>query len=311
MAKLSAEKTEFLFYDLLRTLKFQLRTDFYKIYFTQTTLCVYALEIASIKKLVGAFDEQYQNGHVSKKDLLRLKASLFSLENEKLALDTQLIDAQSDFSQLLRLNGICPKVTVDEASLDSIKFGAFPLQNLIDTALCSRFDLKAAQADVAYNRQNVAFQKALAIPDLQAIAGWDKNGSYVHNYNYVGIQVNVPIFDRNQGSIKSALSSLQSSEFTCQNVQNQVVSDVSSAYYKAAQTDSLYKGLDKNFFTDFSTMREEVLKNYEKRNISLLEFLDFYDAFKQNAVQYYTLLNGRINAFEGINFSVGKNMINW
>ena len=214
-----------------------------------------------------------------------MKASLFSLENEKLALDTQLIDARSDFSQLLRLNGICPKVTVDEASLDSIKLNGFPLQSLIDTALCSRPDLKAAHADVAYNRQNVAFQKALAIPDLQAIAGWDKNGSYVHNYNYVGIQVNVPIFDRNQGSIKSALSLLQSSEYACQNAQCQVVSDVSIAYYKAAQSDSLYNGLDKNFFTDFSTMREEVLKNYEKRNISLLEFLDFYDAYKQNAVR--------------------------
>jgi cobalt-zinc-cadmium efflux system outer membrane protein len=311
MSKLSAQKTEFLFYDLLRTLKFQLRTDFYKIYFTQTTLCVYALEIASIKKLVGAFDEQYQNGHVSKKDLLRLKASLFSLENEKLALDTQLIDAQSDFSQLLRLNGTYPKVTVDEASLDSIKLGAFPLQNLLDLAQCSRYDFKAAQADVEYNRQNVAFQKALAIPDLQAIAGWDKNGSYVHNYTYVGIQVNVPIFDRNQGSIKSAFSSLQSSEYTCQTAHDQVVSDVSSAYYKAARADSLYKDLDKNFFNDFSALRKEVLRNYEKRNISLLEFLDFYDAYKQNAVQYYALQNGRINAFEGINFSVGKNMIGW
>jgi outer membrane protein, heavy metal efflux system len=311
LADLTAQKTEYLLFDLLRTLKYQLRGDFYKLYFTQEMLSVYTTEIESIDKLVAAFEEQYRNGHVSKRELLRLKASLFSLENEKLALDNQLVDTRADFILLLHLRASCPIAVADARSLDSAKVDDLALKDLIDTALCCRNDLKAAHADLQFNRINLDYQKALAIPDLQGIAGWDKNGSYVHNYNFLGIQVDVPFFNRNQGNIKSALAACQSSQYNYQGAQDVVISDVTSAYSKVLQCDKLYKQFDRGFNADFASMREEVLKNYKKRNLSLLEFLDFYDAYKQNAIQFSTLQDSRVNALEGINYSVGKNLIVW
>jgi cobalt-zinc-cadmium efflux system outer membrane protein len=56
-------------------------------------------------------------------------------------------------------------------------------------------------------------------------------------------------------------------------------------------------------------LNKEMLKNFEKKNISLIEFLDYYDAYKENAVQLNNLLYNRINAFENINFSLGKDII--
>jgi len=311
LAELTAQKTEYLFYDLLRTLKYQLRSNFYTLYFTQKTLAIYTKEIESLAKLIGAFDEQYQKGHVSKKELLRLKASLFLLQNEKLTLDNQLIDTRSDFSLLLRLSRVCPVAIANADSFDSLRIDSLRIENLEDTALLFRNDLKAACADVNYNKLNVEYQKSLAVSDFSLIGGWDKNGSYVHNYNYMGIQIDLPFFNRNQGNIKSAIASCQSSEYVYQNALDVVKNDVSAAYAKALQCDMLYKNVDKSFSADFSAMQEEVLKNYEKRNLSLLEFLDFYDAYKQNAIQYNTLRINRANAFEGINFSVGKNLIAW
>ena len=61
--------------------------------------------------------------------------------------------------------------------------------------------------------------------------------------------------------------------------------------------------------TDLETLNQEMLNNFEKKNISLIEFLDYYDAYKENAVQLNTLLYNRINAFENLNFSVGKDII--
>jgi len=52
-----------------------------------------------------------------------------------------------------------------------------------------------------------------------------------------------------------------------------------------------------------------MLKNFEKRNISLIEFLDYYDAYKTNAIQLNTLMYNRINSFENINFAVGKDIM--
>lgn len=309
LAELTAKKNEYLYYDLLRTLKYQLRSDFYKICFTQQVLSVYTMEIESIAKLIRAFDEQYTKGQVSKKDLLRLKASLFSLENERLPLDNQLVDARADLALLLRLDHACPVAQADPRSLDSISLRNVNEKDLIDTALLYRNDLKAAEADVNYSTLNAEYQKSLAIPDFQFVAGWDKNGSYVHNYNYCGILIDLPVFNRNQGNIKAAITSCQYSRYNYRMANDQVISDVSGALSKALQDDTLYKKLDRNFVADFSSLQDEMAVNYAKRNISLLEFLDFYDAYKQNAVQYITLQNNRVDAFEGVNFSVGKNII--
>lgn len=309
LADFTAQKTEYLFYDLLRTLKYQLRSDFYNLYFSQQSLSVYKKEIESLSKLVGVFENQYQKGYVSKKELLRLKASLFSLENEKLDLENQLTDTRSDFSLLLRLNNVYPLTEVNNNSIDSVDINNLNINSLIDTATEYRYDLKAAETDVKFSELNLSYQKVLAIPDLQLIAGWDKNGSYVHNYNYVGIQVGLPFFNRNQGNIKSAKYTYQSSQYLYQASRDIVANDIINAYSKALQNDKVYKQFDKKFNDDFASMQDEVLKNYEKRNISLLEFLDFYDAYKQNSILFNTLQFNRANAFENLNFSVGKNIV--
>jgi cobalt-zinc-cadmium efflux system outer membrane protein len=311
LAEITAQKTEYQFYDLLRTLKYQLRSDFYKIYFTQQTLAVYAKEVESLGKLISAFEVQFQKGQVSKRDLLRLKASLFSLENDKFSLDNQLVDSRTDLALLLRLDHACLVADADLHRLDSIGPAGLSLTTLIDTALVYRNDLKAAEADVKFNELNVAYQKSLAFPDVQLIGGWDRNGSYVHNYNYLGLQFDVPVFNRNQGNIKSAVAARESSGFGFQGAKDQVKSDVENAYAKAMQADAIYKRLDRNFIADFAAMQNEIVKNYEKRAISLLEFIDFYDAYKQNAVQFNTLQNNRVDSFEGINFSIGKNILAW
>ncbi len=311
LAEFSARKSEYLFSDLLRTLKYQLRNDFYKLYFTDATLSVYAKEIETIDTLIKAFDEQCKKGNVSKKELLRLKASLFSLENEKLTLESQRVEVQSDFNVLLHLENASVVALCDERGSDSIKTNDLTLDKLVDTAVLYRSDLKAAEADLKYNTLNVSYQKSLAIPDVQVVAGWDKNGSYVHNYNFLGIQMDVPVFNRNQGNIKSAILTCQSSRYGYESVKETVVTDVNSAYVKAMRTDSIYRQFDAGFAADFSSMKNEVLKNYEKRNIGLLEFLDYYDAYKQNIVQYNALQYSRITAFEEINYSVGKNIVAW
>jgi cobalt-zinc-cadmium efflux system outer membrane protein len=311
MAEYTAQKTEYLFFDLLRTLKYQLRSDFFKLVFTQEILKVYTLEIESISKLIATFKEQYNKGYVSKKELLRLKASLFSLESEKLALDNQLVDTRADFLLLLHEKSVCPVAVANVNAFNSTRLSILPLTCLIDTALLYRSDCNAAMADVRFNKVNLDYQKSLAIPDLQIVAGWDKNGSYVHNYNYLGVQMDVPFFNRNQGNIKSAEAAYQASQYNYQSARDQVTSDVAGAYAKAMQTEELYGKFDAGFSADFASLREEVLKNYEKRNISLIEFLDFYDAYKQNVVQFNTLQNNRANAFEGVNYSVGTNIISW
>jgi outer membrane protein, heavy metal efflux system len=309
LASLTSEKEEHVYYDLLRTLKLSLRTTCYSLFYLNKTLSVYEKEVKSISNLVSVFEKQFEKGYVSKKELLRLKASLFSLENEKLTFINQQSSLMADLNVLLHSSNVFYKISLKGNLLEHYNPDSLRLQSLIDSAFLNRYDLKSAQWDVKISDENLLYQKALAVPDLTLSMGWDRNGSFVHNYNYVGLQIDLPFFDRNQGNIKSAKFTSESMKAHLQGEEDQVRADVIQAFSGVIENNTVYKRFDTHFMSDFDTLITELIHNYEKKNISLLEFLDFYDAFKQNQIQFNTLQTSRINAFENLNFSVGKDVI--
>ena len=309
IAELAANREEQVYFDLLRTLKYSLRSDFYNLYYLRQIISVYDKEIASMHKLIDGYQSQFEKGFISKKELLRLRSALFSLENEKIGFTSQIISTQNDFNVMMHTSSIYYLPQFDAGALMKLSPENLKLQALIDTAFVHRHDLKMAQSDLSINRANLAYQKSLAVPDLTLSAGWDKNGSFIHNYNYIGVQIDLPFFNRNQGNIKSARSNLENSQYKLKSAEDIVKSDVLGAYANAVETNQLYNKFDNTFMTDLDTLNQEMLKNFEKKNISLIEFLDYYDAYKENAVQLNTLLYNRINAFENLNFSVGKDII--
>jgi len=309
LARLSANKEEQLYFDLLRTLKFTLRSSLYNIYYLKQIVTVYDKEIASMNGLISVYQNQFEKGYISKKELLRLKSSLFSLENERIGYTTQLLSNQADFNVLMHTSNVYYAPQIDTAAFNSVALQNFKVQALIDTATQNRFDLKMAQSNVDISQANLSLQKAMSVPDVALSTGWDRNGSFVHDYNYIGVQFDLPIFNRNQGNIKTAKAMVEGSKYNLLNAQDQVKADVITAYANAVETDNIYAKFDKSFVSDLETLNVEMLKNFQKKNISLIEFLDYYDAYKENAVQLNNLLYNRINAFENINFSIGKDII--
>ena len=309
LAELTASREEQVYFDLLRTLKYTLRSDFYNIYYLSHIVKVYDKEIVSMQKLIDVYQSQVEKGFISKKELLRLKSALFSLENEKIGFTSQIISVQNELNVMLHTSNKFYIPHFEMNNLDKFDPGSLKLQALIDTASLHRYDLKMAQSDLKINEVNLAYQRSMSVPDLTLSAGWDKNGSFIHNYNFVGLQMDLPFFNRNQGNIKSAKFSLESSKYKLQSAEDLLKSDIVGAYANVIETTSLYNKFDSNFVSDLEQLNLEMLKNFEKKNIGLIEFLDYYDAYKQNVVQLNTLLYNRINAVENLNYTIGKDII--
>ena len=309
LAQMNSDKEGHVYFDLLHTLKFSMHSSFYNIYFLNRILKVYDREIDSLKKLISVSEEQYKKEFISKKELLRLKATLFSLESEQLDYSTQCTGMLTDLNLLMHTSNIRYLPQFGFNIVDDFSPANMQLKSLIDTAMISRYDLKMAQSDLSISQMNLAYQKALAVPDITISGGWDRNGSFIHNYNYLGIQTALPLFNRNQGNIKSARLIAESNKYKLEGAEEQIKADVISAYTNALETTRLYSQFDKNFIDDLDKISQEMLRNFEKGNISLIEFIDYYDAYKQNAVQFNKLMYNLINSIENINFSVGKNII--
>ncbi|HVU58801.1 MAG TPA: TolC family protein [Puia sp.] len=311
LAQANAQLTEYQFFDLMRTLKYTLRTDFFHIYYLQQSAKVYDEEIKALQQIVNAFNEQVGKGYIAEKEVIRIRAQLYSFQSEYSDLIAQVNDVQSELRLILQVKPtLFVNPVTDSLALDKLDPTQYPLNTLMDSAYHNRTDLQMARTATNISKLNYDYQKALAVPDLSLSVGYDEAGSFLNNYVGVGASIDLPFFNRNQGNIKSAKAQIASSLASQQSTQATVDENVSASLQKAFNQDKLYRTIDPKFQGDFQRMLHEVVANYEKRNISILDFLDFYDSFKQNTLQLNSIQFNRVSAFEDINYYTGTNFFN-
>ena len=310
LAKIGATLTEYQFSDLLRTLGYTLRNDFYNIYYLQQTQKVYDIEITALQKTSAAYAEQLPKGNVSEMDLLRIQSQQYTLQAELATLQNNIDDVQSDFKLLLRAKATVYIVPAADVKDDKQPVLSITYQSLVDSAYQNRYDLKIARTAVMYNQQNLALQKALAVPDLNIDLGYDRLGSYVNNYNSIGVDFPLPFFNRNQGNIKQAKLGIQSSQVQVESIQDALESQISNAYLAAVRAEKLLNSFDPKFEGNINYLIGEVTKNFQAHNITLLAFTDFYDSYKQNVVQLNNLRFNRMSQLEQLNFTTGTRIFN-
>jgi len=121
----------------------------------------------------------------------------------------------------------------------------------------------------------------------------------------LGAAIDLPFFNRNKGNIQTAKITTDANTALQLSTEATVQENVSHALEKAFANDKMYRTIDPKFLTDFDHMLHEVLANYEKRNLTLLDFLDFYDSYKANILSSNNIQFNRLSAFEDINFYTG------
>jgi len=307
LAETAAILSDNKFSELLRTLRYALRSSFYSLLYLQNSVSAYDKQISSLEKLNSAYESLLTKGIVTLKDALRIKSLLYSLKAEQVSLQNQLNDQQASFEILLQAN---KTYFIAESNLTNPSFPIekFSLQNLIDTAYANRSDLVMANNNIIYSQQNYTLQKALAKPDLTLGAEFDKRGSFVNNASFITVAMDLPFFKRNQGNIKAARFEIEQSKVLADQQKQSVENDVQAAWAKLLNTDKMLRSIDPTFEAQFEKLLEGVTDNFQKKNISLIEFTDFYESYKNNILQLNQLKNDRMQAIESLQFAVGKDL---
>jgi outer membrane protein, heavy metal efflux system len=311
LAQANVTLTRYQFFDLLRTLKYTLRTDFFNIYYLQENAKAYQDEINALTKIVTAYAGAQAKGYISEKDLVRIKAQLYSFVSEYNDLINQINDTESELRLVLQTK---PTVyidpTPDSATIDSLDPAKYTLNTLLDSAYHNRTDLNIAKTNTRINVLNYNYQKALAVPDLTLSLNYDEAGGFDYGYYGIGASIDLPVFNRNQGNIKNAKILIDNTVALQRSTQATVDENVTRSLQKAYAQNKLYISIDAKFSGDFQRLANEVLANYQKRNLGLLDFLDFYDSYKQNVLQVNSIKYNRVQAFEDLNYYTGTNLFN-
>jgi len=308
--KINTQMNEYEYYDMIRSLRNELHNSFYDAHYLLQALNMYQRQLVSAKKIADAMDEQYKKGNLSLKEVTRIKALVFSLESGKLDVTNQLLEKENSLKILTRSSAQTFIVPVsDDSKVESFSLTGLSLQKLISTADTGRFDLKEASAAIDKEQASYIFQKSLAIPDLTLGLTYDRSGNFINNYSGLGVQLPLPLWNRNQGNILVEKNLVEERKVQFESMKNQVDNEVTSAYAKALEAETLYKNFDKSFASDYDKLIGGITKEYEKHNVSLLEFLDYYETYTQSMSDVIHLRSLRIEAIEAINLATGTIVI--
>jgi len=91
---------------------------------------------------------------------------------------------------------------------------------------------------------------------------------------------------------------------------DRVKNEVTTSYINALRSERLLQGFDPKFEENMKDLINQVTINFQKKNITMLEFLDYYDSYKENVLQINQLRFNKMSSLEQLNFSIGKIIFN-
>ena len=311
LEKINKEIAEYQFEEVIRTLRQELNEKFVEVYFLSRTIAVYDKEVTSLESLLTGMRQQQEKGNISLMEMSRLESMLFSLRKEKNEHENELLTSRGELNLLLNLPGNTKlQLQLDEEVLKQLDLTKISFADL-KTMVNERPDQKIARTTINASHANLKLQKSLAFPEFSIKGNYDRAGNFINNYFAVGVSLSVPIFNRNQGNIKAARLSIQQAGVTQENAANRADMELFTAYSSLEKAVQLYQSTNMDLERNFEKLIAGVNENFTKRNISLLEFIDYYDSYKETCVQLHEIKKNVFLAIEYLNTTVGQNVLNY
>lgn len=307
LAKTNTEISEWEFKDLMCRLKYELRKDFYMLIQLTQTRDLYKTELAQLDKLAAGMNAELKLGNIAQKDILRIQALRITTQQDVYELDKSLSDVEAELKTMLQIKGsvfILPVKDEAYAAPADITF-----DELLNQAKQNNTTYKLQQLQLKYQQQNLSYQQSLSIPDVTLAPSYDHNSNYTPNYVGLGISFPLPLIDRNQGNIKSAKWLVREQEANVALGDLQLQNNLESAYKKWKAVMQMNNKETDDFKSDYGRLYGNIVESYRQRQISLLEFIDYFEVYKDTKEKEMLLDLNTALAKEELNYQTGTDIL--
>lgn len=311
LEQVNIEQAKEYFEELLRNLKIEFINNLNKLQSLVATKNIYSNQLGAVQQLLQTYLKQANQGNIPKSDYVRLKALELEILKNINETGMQVNEVQKELKLLMHIpNDLYIEVPLAEDFRQNFeKVEGLSLESLIATAKENRPDFKISLLEQSYNEKLYAYQKSLRKPDLTVKGHYDRGGSIMYNFFGVGFQIDLPVFNRNQGNIKMAQLNIEQSKVLQNYKTLEIESEIKLNYLNLKNTLNFLKQIDPNYETTLDEMLHSYTKNFSSRNISLLEYLDFSDAYIANKLTILNLIKDFNERVEMLNYAVGFNVI--
>lgn len=276
-ARSTTSLTDFQLDDQRRQTDLAVRQAFSRMLYAQAALDISRENLEGYSKTVALMKVRLDAGDIDRTDFDRIELQLAGFESDLANAELTLKQGSIALQTLLGIS--TPSDTFAITGSLTPQPVALTVDDLRNSALANRADLKAAQAQVDVNISAVKLAKANGTADPTIEAEYERSG----NANTAGGSINIPlrIFDRNQGEKQRAAYELESSRLAYTATRNQVLSDVDSAwagYQSSVTVEARYR--DK-YLGEAAHVRDNLEFSYRQGNSTLLDYLSALSDYRQ------------------------------
>jgi outer membrane protein, heavy metal efflux system len=289
IARENKKIAELEFDDLLRNLRFQLHQSFFQLYEQQIVLQKYDRQLQLLDTLINSYETQAKKGNLPLKDVIRLKSVYLKINNDKSELAADHFEEQRKTQTLLQSNAYIIPILTQQTFEDLNKTPDY--EQLRVLALENRPDLKISEEENKLANYNISLQKKLSIPDIVLRGSYDQRGGAFQDQTNAGVSIPLPLWNLNRGNIKASEASGKAAVIFQQQKKLEVETDAQAAYRSMMQSITEYNKIKKYYSEDFESVFKGVNENFQKRNISILEFVDFFESYNESLSEYERVKN--------------------
>lgn len=306
MAKTNAAIAEIEFTQLIRELKYTLHTELFSIAQYRRSIASYQTQLALLDTIISSYEIQAGKGNLPLKDVVRLKGTYMTLNN---ALSDMLHDYHNSMSSLqtiLQTSAIIVFNISDEELKNYVK--AISKEQLFVTAQQYNPQLQMLSQNKQLAQQYLNYQRSLAVPDVNLYSAYDQRGGAFNNQINGGLSISLPFWNRNQGNIKSAQYQLRGTEYSLKALENEINNKIQNEYQLYNLSVSQYLKATTLYNNDFEITMKGMSDNFQKRNVSLIEFVDFFEAYSGVLTELARINIQLVQHAEELNNLTGKDL---
>lgn len=310
LAKIGLEQNQLMYENTKRSLVYEVGLKFHQLMMLQKRNELYKVVFSQFKTLIDAYEIQYKVGEIPGSELIRLKSELLTLQN---SIVNNQNETEKEMSELRALLNMRPDVTLvaKESTLAIPDPVQLDLEELYFHAEENRPDYLARLKEISYQEMNLKLQTSKSIPDL--MVGYqphDKGSNYVRPYTGLVVEMDIPIFNRNQGNIASSKAEVSKSKADAEHALNSLQNEISSSLNKFFHSKSALDNYDLEFLKELESLNNSALQNYNNKNINILQYLDMQRTYINTMSEYLGLKSEIVQRVIDIEFTTGYQLYN-
>lgn len=291
-AKSNKELAQLQFSQLLVELRTQLHTNYYNLYYEKLKLENTNKQLGYMNDLLKAYKVQSAKGNVSLKDEVRLQSIVIQLNNDKVGINKNLLEFEQNLKVLTGITeNIEPEISDEEAKLVLTAQPFGDDEELKRKALENNADYLFILKLIDNSKLYAQWQKSLNVPDLNVGAEYDQASGTFNNEINLKVGIPIPLWKSNKGNVEKANYAIKQNQKNAEFQKLNLETKVQSAFQIwKTQYDQLAE-IKSTDLSNLDLVYDGMLKNFRNGNISLIEFTDFMESYRQTALQIYDMKN--------------------